>query len=54
MKQFEYLIDKNVSKRKLADLGKKGWELVSVLDDGWDIKFYFKREIVQKEKLTMF
>lgn len=45
MKQLEYLIEKNVSKRKLAEFGKIGWELVSVVDDGWNTKFYFKREI---------
>ncbi len=45
MKQYEYFVAKNLSKRKLAEYGKIGWELVSVLDDGWDNKFYFKREI---------
>lgn len=37
-----------VRANELARLGQDGWELVSVIEDQFQTKFYFKRRLCQK------
>ena len=54
MKKFEYYVSDSEDPRRLNQLGREGWELVSVIYKSWEdmrhgrtasiVEFYFKRE----------
>ena len=57
MKKFEYYFTDSEDEERLNQLGKKGWELVSVVFKSWEnqihggtdsvVCYYFKRELVK-------
>ena len=54
MKQFEYLIRPDMFKGALNELGKEGWELVSVMLTNYGTpEYFFKREIEIKPNPTI-
>ncbi len=65
MQNWEYLVfsrvggmwsddrfDGRTPTEKLTDLGRDGWELVSVCYDGGGYNFYLKRPVGSKAKVT--
>lgn len=44
--------DGRTAQQKLSDLGKDGWELVSVLYDSSGYNFYLKRPLATRKKST--
>lgn len=54
--QWEYLIEHDISRERLAQAGAEGWELVSVMSSGFPSgnAFYFKRPAADlRERVTL-
>ena len=57
MKKFEYKVTDSEDEERLNQLGKEGWELVSVIYKSWEdlrhggtdsvVVLYFKRELAK-------
>lgn len=52
MKKFEYEVRNEMDKISFDQLnryGEDGWELCGILEDGYYIIYYFKREIIEEK-----